>query len=108
MHPSFLQLLEAAIRAADMDSVQELLPRLATSPLLGYGVLQAACCGCALFTFAYQDRDPGESSPALLSALFKDGSRPKLLLCPAVSQCHSTCLLHLSSCQCTPHRLQAP
>ncbi|KAL4422734.1 hypothetical protein ABPG75_008931 [Micractinium tetrahymenae] len=38
-------LLEAAIRAADMSSVQELLPGLAASPLLGFGVLQAACCG---------------------------------------------------------------
>lgn len=44
---ALVQLLEAAIRAADMASVQELLPGLAASPLLGFGVLQAACCGCA-------------------------------------------------------------
>lgn len=50
-----VQLLGAAIRAADMETVQELLPRLAAVPLLGFGVLQAACCGCA-GSFSASDR----------------------------------------------------
>ncbi|KAL4448936.1 hypothetical protein ABPG77_007653 [Micractinium sp. CCAP 211/92] len=62
------ELLEAAIRAADMDSVQELLPRLATSPLLGYGVLQAACCGHRDILELLLDHTTGSAFPATLLA----------------------------------------